>query len=134
MARYPVHLWNAGLTSITVERVFDTFSGNMAECGFMVLSPDEHRDCWMNTEVTAADFDAAHWEGRLFTVNATVVISSQDGSGGLAVYPVTTSAAFDLPYNAFIQYQAFASIVQLPNGGKLYIVLLLLLLRVVYVC
>lgn len=119
---YPVHLWNAGITSITVERVVDAVSGQYGECSFMggytIMGPNQHGDCWIRKEVTAADFEAHHWEGRLLVVNATVVTSAMDGNGTLTEDPVTASAAFDLPYNADIQYHATTSLVELPNGGK----------------
>jgi hypothetical protein len=106
---YPVHLWNAGITSITVERVADAVSGQYGECSFMggytIMGPNQHGDCWIRKEVTAADFEAHHWEGRLLVVNATVVTSAMDGNGTLTEDPVTASAAFDLPYNADIQYR-----------------------------
>lgn len=82
------------------------------------MGPNQHGDCWIRKEVTAADFEAHHWEGRLLVVNATVVTSAMDGNGTLTEDPVTASAAFDLPYNADIQHQATASLVELPNGGK----------------
>lgn len=69
------------------------------------------------TEVTAADFEAHHWQGKLFAVNATVIVSAQNASGGMSEYLVTTSAEFDLAYNPYIRPEFSASWVQLPDGG-----------------
>jgi hypothetical protein len=85
---------------------------------YTIMGPDQHHDCWIRKEVTAADFEAHHWEGRLLVVNATVFTSALNDNGTLTEYPVTASAAFDLPYNAEIQHQATASMVELPHGGK----------------